>query len=278
MRGYDDPEAETGLGEVITVMHRVSGQRMSNIPEGLLLASSSIYNLVQHTFFLSSFPSWSLPSKILLVNMPVLHSLGENGLIANLSLPLLVAISLPVLFLSYVVYQRSFHPLANVPGPYWASITRLWMVKHSIDGDMHRTMIALHEKHGSLVRTGPNEVSVADPNTIKQIYGAGTKFEKSDWYSVWQGHRTFDLFAERSERIHGQQRKLVSRPYAMESLKDLEPYVDETTQLFLRKMDERLGQVVDMGNWFQLFAFGTSHNNENVLTSVADETQILLAR
>ncbi|GAB7338673.1 hypothetical protein MBLNU457_5399t3 [Dothideomycetes sp. NU457] len=187
--------------------------------------------------------------------MPVLHNLGEIRLFASLPFSLLVAISLPVLLVSYVVYQRFFHPLAKVPGPYWASITRLWMIKHSRDGDMHRTMIALHEKHGSLVRTGPNEVSVADPAAIKQIYGAGTKFEKSDWYSVWQGHRTFDLFAERKSKVHGQQRKLVSRPYAMESLKDLEPYVDETTQLFLRKMDERLGQVVDMGNWFQLFAF-----------------------
>lgn len=196
--------------------------------------------------------------------MPALHSLGEAGLLASLPLSLLVAVSLPVLLISYVVYQRNFHPLAKVPGPYWASITRLWMVKHSLDGDMHRTMIALHEKHGSLVRTGPNEVSVADPTTIKQIYGAGTKFEKSEWYAVWQGHRHFDLFAERKEKVHGQQRKLVSRPYAMESLKDLEPYVDETTRLFLRKMDERLGQVVDMGNWFQLFAFGMLHERRTV--------------
>jgi len=190
--------------------------------------------------------------------MPFLRIFVDYSVIGNLTFPLFIIASLPVLFVLYVIYQRFFHPLAKVPGPYWASITRLWMVKHSIDGDMHRTMIALHEKHGSLVRTGPNEVSVADPTTIKMIYGAGTKFEKSDWYSVWQGHRKFDLFAERSEKVHGQQRKLVSRPYAMESLKDLEPYVDETTQLFLRKMDERLGQVVDMGNWFQLFAFGES--------------------
>lgn len=43
-------------------------------------------------------------------------------------------------------------------------------------------MIDLHQKHGYLVRTGPNEVSVSDPATIKTIYGAGTKFYKSKWY------------------------------------------------------------------------------------------------
>ena len=69
------------------------------------------------------------------------------------------------------------------------------MIKHSWQGDMHRTMIKLHKEHGDLVRTGPNEVSVVDPSAIKKIYAAGTKFSKSDWYGVWQGHRKFDLFA-----------------------------------------------------------------------------------
>jgi cytochrome P450 len=122
---------------------------------------------------------------------------------------------------------------------------------------MNTTMIALHVKHGSLVRTGPNEVSVADLAAIKTIYGAGTKFRKSDWYSVWQGHRKFDLFAERNEKLHGEQRRLVSRAYSMEALRDLEPYVDNAVKVFVEKMNESLGQVIDMGNWVQLFAFGS---------------------
>ena len=53
----------------------------------------------------------------------------------------------------------------------------------------------LHKKHGKLIRTGPNEVSVSDLSAIKKIYTAGTKFSKSGWYGVFQGHRKFDLFA-----------------------------------------------------------------------------------
>lgn len=116
-------------------------------------------------------------------------------------------------------------------------------------------MIELHQKHGSLVRTGPNEVSVSDLSALKVIYGAGTKFRKSNWYSVWQGHRKFDLFAERDEKLHGKQRSLISRTYAMESLKDLEPYVNNAINVLLDNMSERQGQVVDLGNWVQLFAF-----------------------
>jgi len=58
------------------------------------------------------------------------------------------------------------------------------MTKHSWDGDMNTVMMALHAEHGPLVRVAPWEVSVADPNAIKKIYGAGTKFRKSDWVSV----------------------------------------------------------------------------------------------
>ncbi|KAG8627750.1 hypothetical protein KVT40_003623 [Elsinoe batatas] len=168
---------------------------------------------------------------------------------------LTVSLGLLALSLASFVHYRYLHPLAKVPGPFWASLTRLWILKHSKDGDLHRVMIDLHRQHGYLVRTGPNEVSVSDPATIKTIYGAGTKFYKSKWYSVWQGRRKFDLFGEQDERKHGQQRKLVSRAYAMETLKDLEPYVDHTIQLLNDHLRRRSGEVIDLGRWVQLFAF-----------------------
>ncbi|THX98745.1 cytochrome P450 [Aureobasidium pullulans] len=186
--------------------------------------------------------------------MPALQS-PTIPLIGQASNVVLLSFFLTACVSAYVVYQRFFHPLASVPGPFWASLSRLWITKHSWDGDMHRTMIALHEKHGPIVRNGPNEVSIADLSAIKTIYGAGTKFRKSDWYSVWQGHRKFDLFAEKDEKLHGKQRSLISSAYSMTSLKDLEPYVDDSVKRFLDAMSERQNQVVDMGKWAQLFAF-----------------------
>lgn len=169
----------------------------------------------------------------------------------------LISFCTPVLlFLSYVVYLRFLSPLSSIPGPFSASLSRLWLLKHSWDGDMHRTMIALHAKYGKLVRTAPDEVSVSDLNAIKKIYGAGTKFRKSDWYSVWQGHRKFDLFPERDEKIHGAQRRLVSAIYAMNSLARYQGKVDEAIEVMVEQMRKRGGETVDLGVWLQLFAFG----------------------
>lgn len=57
-----------------------------------------------------------------------------------------------------ILRRRYFHPLRNIPGPFLASLSSLWMAKQAYGDSFHRTNIALHEKHGKLVRTGPNEV------------------------------------------------------------------------------------------------------------------------
>ncbi|MCJ1246503.1 hypothetical protein MMC30_003711 [Trapelia coarctata] len=106
---------------------------------------------------------------------------------------------------------------------------------------MYRETIKLHRKHGKLVRTGPNEVSVADLAAIKMVYdvqGAGTKFGK-----------------KRDEKVHGSQRRLVSRIYSLEALQDLEEYVDDAIRHFVAKMQEQAGTPIDFGLWAQLFAF-----------------------
>lgn len=75
---------------------------------------------------------------------------------------------------------------------------------------------------------------------------------------VLKAGRSFDLAGERDEKIHGEQRKLVARAYSLESMIQLEPRVDETVQALLSKFDELKGQTIDLAQWFQLFAFGTS--------------------
>ena len=71
----------------------------------------------------------------------------------------------------YIIYQRFISDLAKIPGPFAASLSRWWLVKYTRRGDLHRQTLRLHETYGPLVRLAPNEVSVADPSAIKQIYG-----------------------------------------------------------------------------------------------------------
>jgi cytochrome P450 len=170
---------------------------------------------------------------------------------------------LPLTFsFAYVSYQLFLSPLSFIPGALSARLSRLWLLRQSRSGNLHRTMISLHARHGKLVRTGPNEVSVSDLTAVKKIYSAGTKFRKSDWYSVWQGRRQFDLFPERDEGVHGRQRRLVSGMYSMGNISQYQGRVDEAIDVFVKEIEKRIGTVMDLGNWLQLFAFGASRTAE----------------
>ncbi|TKX26893.1 cytochrome P450 monooxygenase-like protein 5 [Elsinoe australis] len=113
----------------------------------------------------------------------------------------------------------------------------------------------LHTKYGKVVRTAPNEVSISDVSAIREIYGPGSKYCKSDWYSVWQGTQKTDLFAERDIATHANLKKNISRVYAMSSLTAMEKYVDDAVDFFMTCMAERSNQAIDLGVWLQLLAF-----------------------
>lgn len=84
-----------------------------------------------------------------------LLSLGSvaTTLISHYLVTIAIAFSL-----GYVVYQRVFAPLAGVPGPFWASLGKGWLIVRAKKGDLHRELIRLHELYGPLVRVAPEEL------------------------------------------------------------------------------------------------------------------------
>lgn len=54
--------------------------------------------------------------------------------------------SLAVYWLAWVVYSRTFHPLAKVPGPAWASLSRTWLMYRMYLGDYQVAQLALHKE------------------------------------------------------------------------------------------------------------------------------------
>ncbi|KAH8594968.1 cytochrome P450 [Bisporella sp. PMI_857] len=91
---------------------------------------------------------------------------------------------LVVLFLiTAAIWRRYFSPLSNIPGPFWASTTRLWHAYYIFNGDHNTHIIKLHEQHGHFVRIAPNEVSVSHPdgpNLLLQTF-----LRKGNWYRAF---------------------------------------------------------------------------------------------
>ncbi|KAI1852797.1 hypothetical protein JX266_002338 [Neoarthrinium moseri] len=92
---------------------------------------------------------------------------SSNDLFKSL-VPSLATAFLLLLFTT-AAWRRYLSPLSDLPGPFWASITRLWHVKVIIFGDQNVQLSRLHEKHGHFIRMAPNEVSVTHPDAVKKI-------------------------------------------------------------------------------------------------------------
>lgn len=64
--------------------------------------------------------------------------------------PVSYPIAFAVFSIGWVIYQRWLSPLADVPGPFWASISRAWYFRRAVAEDMHRCTKELHKKYGKL--------------------------------------------------------------------------------------------------------------------------------
>ncbi|KAK0733248.1 cytochrome P450-like protein [Lasiosphaeria miniovina] len=172
---------------------------------------------------------------------------------------------LPAVFaivLAFLAKNRYHNGLNKYPGPFLASLTDWWRFVDVYKRRPDRTHIALHKKHGSVVRLGPNVLSFSDPDALKTIYGLNKGFVKSEFYvvqqSVVKGHSLQSLFSTVDNDFHMQFRRCVNSAFAMSALVQYEPFVDNTTKLFL-KQTERLyidkPEPCDFTRWLQFYAF-----------------------
>ncbi|KAK6538472.1 hypothetical protein TWF694_010055 [Orbilia ellipsospora] len=163
-----------------------------------------------------------------------------------------------LLFLVIILIRNHFR-LRRIPGPFLAGLTNLWRVYYVKRGDAQDTYVRLHKKYGNVVRVGPNSVSVSGLEAIQAIYNVQDKFPKSEFYTPQQfivrGKPYENMFNTTNEDFHQLLRKPVAKAYAMTTIVEYEPFVDDTTLLFLKKMEELVGQTIDFAVWLQYYAF-----------------------
>ncbi|SPO04753.1 related to pisatin demethylase cytochrome P450 [Cephalotrichum gorgonifer] len=163
---------------------------------------------------------------------------------------------------AWLLKNRFNRGLNRYPGPLLASLTDWWRFWDVYGQRPERTHIALHEKYGDVVRLGPNTLSFANPKALKSIYGLNKGFVKSDFYivqqSVFKGSRLPSLFSTTDNTFHAQFRRCVNSAFAMSALVQYEPFVDNTTKLFLERTSELFAgnpEGCDFTRWLQFYAF-----------------------
>ncbi|KAJ5755687.1 hypothetical protein N7533_005230 [Penicillium manginii] len=151
--------------------------------------------------------------------------------------PIECAVGILVVYISgYIIYQRFFHPLAKYPGPFLASLTDLWQVYQFMTLKQPYTLTKLHEKYGSIVRYGPDKLSVTDEDAVRLIYQTGARYmPKTEFYDAY-GAAHPNVFGMRDEAAHSIRRRHMSHSFSMSYVKEMEQYLDANIKILRDKI------------------------------------------
>lgn len=121
---------------------------------------------------------------------------------------------LVILLYRYIVFPIYISPLAKIPNAHFtAPILSNWIQSKRRGGIEMSTIYNLHKKHGSVVRLGPNELSVNSLSGLKTIYTGA--FEKHKWYrDVFINFGTDNLVTMLHNKDHSERKRILSKIYS----------------------------------------------------------------
>ena len=152
------------------------------------------------------------------------------------------------LFGSMLVYRAFFHRLRTYPGPFMARLSKLWFVAHTLDLKAYKKYKELHATYGDYVRTGPSEISVADPDIVEFVHGPRSTCSKSAFYD--NSHPLTALQQMRGKEMHARRRRGGwDKAFNAKSLRAYDNRVNYHANLFISKLQDQAGKVVDASKW-----------------------------
>ena len=142
-----------------------------------------------------------------------------------------VALLLLLVLYRYILFPLFFSPLSKIPNAHFsAPILPLWIRAQRKTGTAVITLLALHEKHGSVVRLAPNEISINSADALRTVYVGG--FNKHRFYmDAFVNYGSPNMVSMLESKPHSVQKRMVSNLYS-------KSYLQSSTDL--RKISDRL--------------------------------------
>lgn len=128
----------------------------------------------------------------------------------------LVVVAGSTLLVYLIIYPLYFHPLAQIPGPPICALTKYFILYKSWHEERNRYVQTLHEKYGSIVRVGPNEVDINDATYLKDIYVGN--YDKSSFYSQFVNYNESNTFSITTKKEHISSRKVSHKFYSKSNI------------------------------------------------------------
>lgn len=158
------------------------------------------------------------------------------------------------------IYRIFFHRLRRFPGPLSLRLSKFAFIPIDIKGHRPRSLAALHRKYGDVVRVGPRELSINDPNATQAILGGKSQLVKGPWYSLSharKGPRGLNLFSLIDPKQRRTRRRIWDRAFNVKALSSYEPCLRTFTEAIMQKIDSKAGtqSSLNVDEWCVFFAF-----------------------
>jgi Cytochrome P450 len=123
------------------------------------------------------------------------------------------------LILSYLIYRHIFYhalisPLSKLPAAHLtAHFTSTWIWWRRRTGKESRSIFAAHQRCGTIVRLGPNEVSIVSQEGLSKVYFGG--FTRTEWVLAFRNYNgTPNLVTMLDSRKHATRRRMLSNLFS----------------------------------------------------------------
>ncbi|KAH8808644.1 cytochrome P450 monooxygenase-like protein [Xylogone sp. PMI_703] len=157
------------------------------------------------------------------------------------------------LWTSVLSYRLLFHPLRRFPGPPLAKITKFYHAYLVLNKNNFEVLQELHDKYGPIVRVGPSEVSILDPEAVQATLGVRSRCVKSAWYDMGLPHRS--LHTVRDRAVHDKRRRIWDKGFSAKALRDFEGRQRAHAYVLLNQLSKRLDSPIDVSQWFNYYSF-----------------------
>ncbi|KAL0060256.1 hypothetical protein AAF712_012966 [Marasmius tenuissimus] len=156
---------------------------------------------------------------------------------------------------SIVLYRISpFHPLANVPGPMIFKITKFWRMYICWTGKQHIMLKGLHDRYGPIVRSGPNDISVINHSSVKEVLGS-EGLPKGPAYLARSPVGIPPPLIVTTGEEHTNRRRVWGRGFSSESIKEYQQIIVARANELTEGLSARVGQEINLMDWMNFLAF-----------------------
>ncbi|KAJ2990756.1 hypothetical protein NUW58_g2795 [Xylaria curta] len=149
--------------------------------------------------------------------------------------------STDVKLLARIAYNLYFHPLAHVPGPFWARASGIPSWYYAYTGKRHIWLCQQFQTYGNRIRPEPNTVIFRDPEAHADIYSMKSNVRRSSFYKALNNKNKATTLDTIDVAQHAWKRKILNLCFTEKSLTAacgfIIKHVDRWNDLMLDKID-----------------------------------------